>query len=772
MRPSERRKEGKRAWTLFIVLCVGSIILVLGSTMLAGKLVEPRFHEDTEEQEEEAGDVKSTTPLIGVFASEQIKQAAHVSADTLKTERRVELSGAVVFLKGALVLDHAVVAGDRTTGDHLLLVTFEPEQSSVAEEHRGQLVIRVLNRSGGTWNPMPRELFQRTYANINDPGGEFPSKDNVSIQDAGSGVLAVRIPDAAPCLPSTKSDLGLTRAVYVVLDPAPQVLLSHIAAGRRGNLPGQTAEIGLSWASRSGVSGAGLMRVRTFTEDTLTNEYELAFSNQDKSFSLAESPSLAFAKQEREAIAAYLEGKDDAEERLLWIENGLQLILPLQGPLDYCLGFPHRVFVATQVDPRKWADALQDRIFSLRLPRADLMARRGQGRRAIELLNLDDPALVLTSSAAGRRLLAQLRGPRVAESQYQPFLSKFERRPAFATHATRPYLPMRFTEQFDLVLPVFDARSLSLGLGKWTLGSTTTGLGAALSGLLLPPWPQNPVAAALWSSTIHGADKLLVWESPSFLANRLAMATRKSANERANRIAALTQRYLGPKFVQLATKTGALSPARWEDLQFYAPLMSAVDLSPSSSKLIIDYGVTCQSAFVQLCIGYPEQCRDIGPSEDPFRPSSRIVTVSSFDFPDWAPAPCFDRETPTRLQEAVHFHGWLSDSELVFEHRDALYLVTIDLAGEATCQPLADDAQSPLVETDRQGHWRISLDANAIWLIDQQTQREWLLEWWSSLPLGPPRQEWSALISADGAHFGLWLENEGLWTADLSRLPE
>lgn len=771
MRPSERRKEEGRAWTLFIALCVGSIVLVLGSTILAGKIVEPRLQAHTEEEPEPVVE-KAATPNIGVYASNQIKTAARMTADALKTERRVELEGAVVFLKGALVLAYAVVAGEQANGDQLLLVTYEPEQSAVADEHKGQLVVRVLHRSGGTWNPMPRELFQRTYSSTNDASKDLPNKENVAIEDAGSGVWVVKIPDGSPCLPTTKSDLALTRAIYVVVEPAPQVLLSHIATGRRGNMPEETAEITLLWTSREGLSGTGRMTVRTHSGDSVANEYELTFNQQEKSFSLAESPSLAFAKQEREAVAAYLEGREDAEERLLRIEQGMQLILPLQGPLDYCIGFPHRVSPTTQIDPRKWADALQDRLFSLRLPRADLMARRGKGRSAIELLALDDPAIVLTSSAAGRRLLAQLRGPRVAESQFKPFTSEFESRPAFATNAARPYLPMYFTEEFDLVLPIIDMREYALNFSHTFRETTATAAAAGLSGTLIPMPLQSPVALGLWTGTLRSVDTLLVWESPVTLAKHLAVMVGETAHEEAIRISELIGRYRGPRFVQLEAQTGLLTAAHWDDLQYYAPLMNSVDLSPSKSKLVIDFGVTCQSGYVQLCIGYPEQCQDVGPSQDPYHPTSPLVTVSTFDFPNGTAAPCFERETPTKLDEGIHFQGWLSDSELVFEHQDELFLVTVDLTGQATCEPLADDAKSPILARDLQGHWRITLDHNAIWLVDQQTDREWLLEWWSSLPLGPPRQEWNGVISRDGGHVGLWLQNEGVWSANLSRLPD
>src|SRR5690606_36923335 len=103
MRPSERRREERRDWWVFGLLCLGSLIVVFGIGELAGVLIDPRFTPRQElEQPAPPPIARVFPPAAGRRAGTLVQGTAREVQGLLTIERQETIAGAVLFLKGAI----------------------------------------------------------------------------------------------------------------------------------------------------------------------------------------------------------------------------------------------------------------------------------------------------------------------------------------------------------------------------------------------------------------------------------------------------------------------------------------------------------------------------------------------------------------------------------------------------------------------------------------------------------------------------------------------
>jgi hypothetical protein len=246
-------------------------------------------------------------------------------------------------------------------------------------------------------------------------------------------------------------------------------------------------------------------------------------------------------------------------------------------------------------------------------------------------------------------------------------------------------------------------------------------------------------------------------------------------------LATRDRRYTGEQFRRLSVPQNTWSTASWDEMQAYQPYASPFDISPSSSRLVADFGATCKGGYIELCIGFPEQCRELGRKRaDPLVPGgSRPTTTAAVTWPNWSVRGCYPGELPTPLERPLRLMGWLADDRLIFEHDGSFLQATIAIAGDVSLTPITwkSLAESPNGEAltwpvHVEGRFSVALDTFGVWLLDQETGKEVLVEWWDRLPLGPPEGDWQATLSPNGRYLVLWLEGEGLWIGQLVRLPQ
>ncbi len=239
--------------------------------------------------------------------------------------------------------------------------------------------------------------------------------------------------------------------------------------------------------------------------------------------------------------------------------------------------------------------------------------------------------------------------------------------------------------------------------------------------------------------------------------------------------------YTGERFRRLDVVRGAWSQATWTEMQAYAQVVQPPDISPSASRLLIDAGRTCGGTFVQLCVGFPERCRNgVSPPNliDDVKASGMSSTFAVV-VPDDDVVPCYPGESPETMDPLFEIVGWLDDERVILRRGFETYIVSVPIDGAVTAERVTPQhapqglSKVPHVWAGRGPgeRFEVTLDAHGIWLVDVEQRRDYLLEWWTRLPFGPAQGAWQGTLSPDGRFLAVWVEGEGLWTAGIARLP-
>lgn len=818
MRPSELRRHERRSWIGFAAICLASLLAVVLASLAAAHLGEPRRRSDTE--------TATATPrgpapqfVLRGFASD-LRDTARRVQRTLETARQVEIGGAVAFLQGGVRLGEYIQPLEDGT-ELLLLVLYRSDGASQAQpasaanaRPRGRVVLDVYRREGGTWQLFHGNLFHEDY----EPGTESVlTSEGVTLRKAGAGIIAVDIPLRRRCDPTLQSDLARRRSVYLELDLSPRVLTAFVSAGARGNRTDDRLEAILTFSELDGTQGRGeLTAVRRYPDEAFPETWSVGFAMSNGTFELTEPPATLLARAERQATAAAREGRPDAARRLRRVMEALELIGSLDGSAEFCVRMPHRTRQPDTLDRQRWNDRLAERRFGLELELAEVLARSGQAREAMRVFGADEPELILSSTPSRRAILDLMRGPRVSTLRVEPDL-ELAPRPTFVDASARresEVLPMRWIDSRRVILPrrtALQARLEALVERGTPPRARSAALAGAVVGLtygrLMAPEPLSPVSHAILLGALRPGLPLRHAVEQGGIAARSVIAS-------ANRVAAdmIGSRgiYAGARFPNLDVTTGRLDEdTAWEALQVYAPLVAPWDLSPSGSRLLVDDGLTCAGAFLQLCIGEPELCREGAPPPALGGPTttSRDLDPSTtrlFELPGVRVRPCYPSEVPSALPDGTTFVGWLSDDRLVLRRDVDYYALEVALDGSVTRAerveprfpaPEADAAAPPasalgglmpriLFEAAGGAPWpwlpkaagaaerfEVVLDRHAVWLYDREIERDFLLALWSQLPISPPRGAWTAALSPDGRYLAIWIQGQGLWIGAVTGLP-